>query len=232
MDETSDDDFESFRKLRLREFESTLGLRAGFIEDLIQQDDDWSFVIKAHAIVEAAITQLVAHLIGHPEALEKLLSTLSMGGRHGKVAFVRCLMGLSDPELDFAEALGTIRNHAAHRVSNVEGFSLTGYLKSLERGEFERMRGALDTVFYTPNPDEIVVETREGPDEPPLSAREVFLRVPERLIVHTLLNVLFSIDLRTEGAKQNLKARREFEAVNRDALIRLLANARRGDSPT
>jgi len=161
-----DDDFESYRRQRLREFESTLGLRAGFIEDLIQQDDDWSFVIKAHAIVEAAITQLLARLIGHPEALEKFLSTLSMGGRHGKIAFVRCLGGLSDSELDFAEALGTIRNHTAHRVSNVEGFSLTGYLKSLERGEFERMRRALDTLFYTPNPDEIVVETEKAPTNP------------------------------------------------------------------
>ena len=41
MDEdTSQHDIERRRKQRLRKFERTLGLRAGFIEDLIQQDDD------------------------------------------------------------------------------------------------------------------------------------------------------------------------------------------------
>jgi hypothetical protein len=66
VDDSSSEDFEQFRKKRLRKFEPTLGLRVGFIEELIQQDDDWSFVIKAHAIVEAALTQLLGHLIGHP----------------------------------------------------------------------------------------------------------------------------------------------------------------------
>ena len=85
------------------------------------------------------------------------------------------------------------------------------------------MRRALDTLFYQPNPDEIVVETREGSNEPPLSAREVFLRLPKNLIVNTLLNLLLSIDLMTEAAKRELKLHRDFEAARRTEILRLLA---------
>ena len=101
-------------------------------------------------------------------------------------------------------------------------FAAFGDLESLDRGEFERARRAFDTLFYTSNPDEIVVKAIEGTDDPPLSSREVFLRLPKRLIVHALLNVLFAIEFTTEGAKLDLKVRREHEAADRDALMRAL----------
>jgi hypothetical protein len=155
-----------------------------------------------------------------------------MGGRHGKIAFVRSLRGLEDTALDFVEALGTIRNHAAHRVSNIEGFSLPAYLQTLDNGEFERLRRAIDRTFRVLNPNEIVIKPREGTDELPLSAREVFLTIPKHLIVNTLLEVLFSIDLLTEGAKRDLEARREFDDAARAELIRLMTQRSSSDGPS
>ena len=90
---SSDNDF-SFRKQRLRAFEPTLGLRAGLVEDLIQQDDDWSFVIKAHAIVEAAITQLLGQLI----VLRRSRET-PVNAQHGRTTWEDRIRSLSGATL-------------------------------------------------------------------------------------------------------------------------------------
>src|SRR6187551_2310931 len=40
--------------------EQQLGLPVGFLRELYDRGDDWSFVIKAHAFLEAALTHLLA----------------------------------------------------------------------------------------------------------------------------------------------------------------------------
>jgi hypothetical protein len=72
-------------KKDLRELERSLGLPEGFIERL-EEEDDWSFVIKAHALVEAAMTQLLVHELHKPQ-LGDIIARLDMTAPFGKLAF-------------------------------------------------------------------------------------------------------------------------------------------------
>ena len=57
-----------------------LNLPDGFLTNLLLEQDDWVFIVKAQAILETAVTSLLVAHLGRPE-LEGFV-----GGRHGDVA--------------------------------------------------------------------------------------------------------------------------------------------------
>ena len=84
-----------------------LGLPAGFYSKLLQEDD-WSFVIKLNALVEAACSDALAARLHAPE-LAACLATLDLGhSKHGKVVLLRVAEGAastSEREAGFLEAM-------------------------------------------------------------------------------------------------------------------------------
>ena len=72
--------------------EQKLGLKPGFLESLDDENEnDWSFVIKVHALIEAAISHLLTEDLCRPE-LADLFSRLDMSNKAtGKAAFVKAL---------------------------------------------------------------------------------------------------------------------------------------------
>ena len=71
MDESHD-----LLQKQIEAFEKSLGLTPGFIEQL-KTDDDWSFIMKAHALLKGGMAQFLTHHLGKP-SLEKLLSKMFM----------------------------------------------------------------------------------------------------------------------------------------------------------
>ena len=70
--------------------EQDLKIRPGFLYGLLKEDD-WSFVIKGHAFVEAAVSHLLVTAIGKNE-LSRVVSNLELGNlRTGKLAFAEAL---------------------------------------------------------------------------------------------------------------------------------------------
>ena len=64
-----------------------IGLRSGFFSALYDEDD-WSFVIKLHALLEAACTHLLMFHFREPE-LNDVISRLELSGRTvGKTVFL------------------------------------------------------------------------------------------------------------------------------------------------
>ena len=53
----------------IAEIENQLGLPTGFLRSLYDHEDDWSFVIKSHAFLEAALTHLLAEHLGKEDLL-------------------------------------------------------------------------------------------------------------------------------------------------------------------
>lgn len=117
--------------------ETKLGLEQGFFESLAFDDEnDWSFVIKAHALAEAAISHLLTETIKRPE-LGDLFSRLDMSNKStGKAAFVKALGLLGDEERRFVSALSELRNRLVHDVRNVN-FDLLAYVGSQSPKENE-----------------------------------------------------------------------------------------------
>src|SRR5215813_11267638 len=114
---------------RLEELEARLGLPNGFCERL-RLEDDWSFFIKLHALLESALTSLLAAKV-NPN-LHNTFSKLEMSREDtGKVAFARALGLLHQADRRYIRSLSEIRNVLVHGVSQV-AFDLRGHVSRLD----------------------------------------------------------------------------------------------------
>lgn len=113
--------------------EEKLGLKSGFFESLDRDDEsDWSFIIKVHALIEASISHLLTEHLGRSE-LNDVFSRLDMSNKTtGKVAFVEALKLLEKSERRFISSLSELRNTLVHDVRNVN-FDLAEHVESMEK---------------------------------------------------------------------------------------------------
>jgi hypothetical protein len=74
----------------LHAIEARLGLEPGFVHELLDEQDDWAFIIKTAVVVEAAL----GHVIGGSLVdgkLDRHIRALSMDGRAGKIQLAQDL---------------------------------------------------------------------------------------------------------------------------------------------
>lgn len=85
-------------------------------------EDDWSFVIKSHALIEASATQMLAQHSGN-EGFTSIFERLPLCDEEiGKLAAIKALNLLGKRERRFIRTYSTLRNSMVHRVENI-GFS-------------------------------------------------------------------------------------------------------------
>lgn len=137
-----------------------LGLPSDFYAKLLNEDD-WSFIIKANALVEAACSDALAAKFHAPE-LAACLATLELGHKkHGKVALLRTLGAIEKEQASFLQVLYELRNRLAHNVSQIS-FTFKSYLGEIdpkERAAFIKHvgHGIQPTVLEAPR-DSFVAE--------------------------------------------------------------------------
>jgi hypothetical protein len=109
--------------------EKLLGIRSGFFNEL-GTEDDWSFVIKTHALVESGLTRLLESKVS-PTIPQEFINRLDLSGsRHSKLKLLE-LLGLVKPtQVRFVRGLSRIRNRLVHNITHV-GFVLADYVASL-----------------------------------------------------------------------------------------------------
>jgi hypothetical protein len=155
----------------IADIEAQLGLPTGFLLGLYAHEDDWSFVIKSHAFLEAALTHLLADHLGREDLLPVFAYLETSNIRTGKLAFVKAFDLLDKGARRFIHTLSELRNDLVHEVSNVN-FKFDIHLAQLsdkERKEFidafdyalvevvqasqrpmdDRLRGTLDRIVLT-----------------------------------------------------------------------------------
>lgn len=205
----------------MAEFEKSLGLPAGFIVGL-KNEDDWSFVIKAHALLEAGVSHLLAHTLGKP-ALTQVFSRLDMASAFGKLAFAETLGVVEKRTRRFIRALGEIRNDFVHDVSNA-GRSLADYLSQLEKQQLKSKHESLDWVFAGET-------TIPAPGGKTVTALAIFQDYPKTVLAASLGLVLYELHMGTLSAQiaQLKRARADemfreyaFSDVHRASLLDLL----------
>jgi hypothetical protein len=113
--------------------EERLGIRAGFFSSLDgDNENDWSFLIKLHAIVEAAVSHMLTDQLHRPE-LSDLFARLEISNKTtGKAAFIDALDLLGKSERRFMSSLSELRNMLVHDVRNVD-FDLMQYLGGMTK---------------------------------------------------------------------------------------------------
>jgi hypothetical protein len=102
----------------LGRLEEDCGLPHGFALALLEEDD-WSFIIKLHALMESAVSQLLANALARPELADVFAALEMSNTKTGKIAFVRALDLLPKQHTDFIRALSELRNQLVHRVKNI-----------------------------------------------------------------------------------------------------------------
>lgn len=113
----------------VRALQTQLALPTGFLSRL-QREDDWSFVIKCHTLMEASLTFLLVSAL-QDKRTEDFVSRLSITNRRtGKLALVQALHLLDADHMRFIEVLSTLRNQVAHRIENVS-FTFEKHVSSL-----------------------------------------------------------------------------------------------------
>lgn len=104
-------------------------------------EDDWAFVIKVHAVVEAALNSLIATHIGRSE-LHRFVERLGLRGQTGKLKLAEDLGLIDKAHVRFVEELVKVRNYFAHDVAAI-GMTLSAYIDGLPVNEVQGLVGSL-----------------------------------------------------------------------------------------
>lgn len=182
--------------------EGDLGIPKGFVEALVKEDD-WSFIVKTHALVEAVLTQLLVVAI-NCNAVEDNIATLPM---RTKLDFAEKLELIDGRERACIQSLLSLRNKLAHNISYVQ-FDLKKFITSLEPGK----RRELALTFFPYRGDEIAVkvESREIPIE------TLFVAAP-KWCIHVAVVMIVSL----------VSQKKANEVVRRDLNMRLIEFAQK-----
>ena len=178
----------------VKAFEQKLGLPKSFYSDLLK-NDDWSFVVKLNALVEAACTHALSVRLHAPELEEAFANTDLAISKYGKVTLLRGLNSLTSEQAHIIRQLAELRNKLVHNVRNVT-FSLPGYVSELDKQQLSSFTKA----FGHGLPDFV---TLDGPGIP----RDKFvMRAPRFSIWLTVAEVIACLYLELEIAKIRLQA--------------------------
>jgi hypothetical protein len=129
----------------LESLEIDLGLPRGFCFRL-KDEDDWSFVVKLHALIESAASDFITRALGRKE-LAEIFSRVEMSRpQTGKLAFIRGLNLLPIGHTKFIEKLSQIRNQLAHKIGNA-GFTFAEHFRHERERLSEKQFTALGDLW-------------------------------------------------------------------------------------
>jgi len=180
----------------IADIETQLGLPTGFLISLYAHEDDWSFVIKAHAFLEAALTHLLADHLGKEDLLPVFAYLETSNVRTGKLAFVKAFDLLDKGARRFIHTLSELRNDLVHEVSNV-GFKFDAHVAQLSDKERKEFVGAFDYAFVE------VVQAQQRPLDDRLRATldRIVLTAPRLALVAGVAMIGLDIYFRNRGAE-------------------------------
>lgn len=171
------------------ELEHTIGLPSGFLDRLLEEDD-WSFIVKAHAMIESSASKALTEITGIKEASDFFSKLEMSNSTTGKLALISALDILPDFSRRFIKTLSQLRNILVHDVSNTN-FNFERYIQCLDKQKKKSL--AVATCFVDFN-----VIDRE------LSEKEMVQRLienPKRCIWEATMFVLAMLKLKSDTAK-------------------------------
>lgn len=142
-----------------------LALPEGFLTNLLLEQSDWAFIVKAQAILETAVTALLVAHLGRRELADVIAEDLEMSQR---IKMLSALNLCSPAQREMMRRLGSLRNRLAHTAKGTL-FSLPEYLKDkASRVNFWKAFG----INWAATPEAKIKAIEEGlPEFVPLAPR-------------------------------------------------------------
>jgi len=123
--------------------QTRIGIPQDFFIKLLNEDD-WSFIIKLHALIEAACTHLILFHLKEPE-LSKIISRLELSNQTiGKLALLKALDLIGKNNRRYIISLSELRNSLVHDVRN-STFDLRDKINNFSKNELKKF-----TDSFTP----------------------------------------------------------------------------------
>lgn len=97
-------------------------------------DNDWSFIIKCHALIEAALNQAIVAVLGFNK-LEDVISKIDTSNSStGKVTIAKNIGLLNTDKANSIKIISEIRNNLVHNIKNID-FDIGAYYKNLDKNQ-------------------------------------------------------------------------------------------------
>lgn len=114
-------------------FSAELKLKLDFLLS-IGNDNDWSFIIKSHALIEAVITELIISRIEEIE-MKPIIERMPLhDDQVSKMRIVKIYGLMTDDQIKFVKKLSEIRNDIVHKFDNID-FTFTNYISQLDKNQ-------------------------------------------------------------------------------------------------
>lgn len=188
--------------------EMKLQIKNGFFDSLFKEDD-WSFIIKAHAIIEAAVSSLITQYLGKEELVE-IFSRIELSNKsYGKIIFLKYLKLLEKEERRFISSLSEIRNKLVHNIKEID-FSLIAYVKTLQKDQKESFINSFGYCY--------LIEDKNGSRK--VEKRDQIIKDPKRAIWLSLKYILAILSMHIDSIiyrKDTDKYRDEIERLESES---------------
>jgi hypothetical protein len=110
----------------LRTLSRVLGLREDFLIDLFADPDDWSFVIKSHALLESVVCTLLAMHLRKQKLEAVFAEEVEMNAR---IEMTKALGITTSEDRRAMHALGKLRNRLVHNAKDTS-FTFSEYFRN------------------------------------------------------------------------------------------------------
>lgn len=161
--------------------EEELKLPSKFIFTLYKEDD-WSFIIKLHALIESSLTDTLSTVVKQGK-LKKQFARLDISDDQiGKIRFAINLELISKKQYNFIKRISEIRNHVIHNIENIN-FSFPKYIDSLDKNQKKSLKNLILSVL----PDG-VKNSDKFDDSQILSNIKSFIVITTFILIANILN--------------------------------------------
>lgn len=135
----------------MSEIEKELGLNTGFFLDL-KKDDDWSFLIKSHALMESVCSYLLTSYFNDAK-FKDIFSRIEMSDmKIGKIAFLRAAGLIEKDEARFIRGLSELRNKVVHNIEGVN-FKFLDHINKLDKNQRKNFADTFGYVYAEEDQD-------------------------------------------------------------------------------
>lgn len=124
---------DEYKKRFSKWLEDSAGISQKLLDSL-DDDDDWTFVIKMHGILEVGLNHLILSRLTEPRAAKIVSHLETNNDRRGKLAFLKAYGLLPEKALLLVKLLSDVRNVVVHDIKNFN-FDLEKYLHALNKTE-------------------------------------------------------------------------------------------------
>lgn len=119
----------------IERLQTRIGLEKDFFKNLLE-DDDWSFVIKLHALIEAVCSGLLTFHFNEPK-LGRIFSRIELSDKtKGKIQFLKETGLIDEFDRKYIAALSELRNRFVHDVKNC-GIKLNDVVNSYDKNQMK-----------------------------------------------------------------------------------------------